>query len=483
MINESKAANTGNQLNQVQLKPTSEASQRFLAKHVGEIQRVVVVEVSERPNRTVKAVESDKKTGAESKAIIYDVVLKIGSKKITVESPVMPRIGQEIEILVINHKQIKLIKVLDRQAQVSSYNKTQTGVNNNLSATTNASTVKTMQQDALITGKTVDAQRQAVIQNALRRHLPRAYNDGDISALIKKLDKLPNINPSLTSSILHLKQSINQLTQLTDPLLLARAIQNSGILFESKLNQLLSSGDKISIEQLLSLGLIVNAEAKQTKTSDYKLALLNLIGALNHYRGPLVQTEKAHMSPINLDELWNTVSSIMSRTDALSTNISDKDQDILPLLRMLLSLVSRVQGQQLSTLSQTPSPDNTNSLLFELPVWIDEKISMLELRLEWDQKNKKNRNENERIWRAKLCFDISEAGKIISLISLRGKKCSAVFWVPNADIEIKVTHSLENLKDVLTQQGIVVDKLQCMLGIPHDNTKEMTITNLLDTSI
>ena len=109
---------------------------------------------------------------------------------------------------------------------------------------------------------------------------------------------------------------------------------------------------------------------------------------------------------------------------------------------------------------------------------------MLELRIQWDKSNSpKDQLQSQRIWNAKLSFDCGSAGKLISMISLRGKKCTAVFWAPSADIKTKVSSSLDNLNEVLTQQGMIVDKLQCVLGIPKNNSNNMSISNLLDTSI
>ena len=128
--------------------------------------------------------------------------------------------------------------------------------------------------------------------------------------------------------------------------------------------------------------------------------------------------------------------------------------------------------------------DSTGNLLFELPVWIEKKISTLELRLHWDKSNSaEDQLQGQRTWNAKLIFDCGSAGQLISMISLRGKKCTAVFWAPSTDIKTKVSSSLDNLKEVLTQQGMIVDKLQCVLGIPKNNINNMSITKLLDTSI
>ena len=114
----------------------------------------------------------------------------------------------------------------------------------------------------------------------------------------------------------------------------------------------------------------------------------------------------------------------------------------------------------------------------------DQKISTLELRLQWDKSNSaEDQLQGQRTWNAKLSFDCGSAGQLISMISLRGKKCAALFWAPNADIKNKVSISLDDLNEVLTQQGMIVDKLQCVLGIPKNNSNNMSITKLLDTSI
>ena len=102
MINESQAANSSALLDKLQLKPTGEASQRYLANYVGDIQRAVVVDVSQRTNSPSGSIQSHQSPHHSSKAVIYDVVLKIGRQKITVESPLLPRIGQQLDLSLIH---------------------------------------------------------------------------------------------------------------------------------------------------------------------------------------------------------------------------------------------------------------------------------------------------------------------------------------------------------------------------------------------
>ena len=114
MINETRAANSIVPLDRLQFKPISEASQRYLAKHVGDIKHAVVVDASQRANSASGSIHNHQLPHHSSKAVIYDVVLKIGRQKITVESPLLPRIGQQLDILIINRQQIKLLMVLDK---------------------------------------------------------------------------------------------------------------------------------------------------------------------------------------------------------------------------------------------------------------------------------------------------------------------------------------------------------------------------------
>ena len=369
MINESQAANSSGQLDRLQFKPTSEASQRYLANHVGDIQRAVVVDVTLRSNSTASgSIQSHQSPHHSSKAVIYDVVLKIGHQKITVESPLLPRIGQQLDILIVNHQQIKLLRVLDKQASLESYKQSQTAIIDKSITSYKAESTATS-QSAIALPKIINSQQQAIIMNALRSHLPRRNDTLELSSLNTMLDKLPQVNKEISMATLQLRQSINPLGQLTDPLRLAQAIKNSGVLLESKLKQLLSTGEKITVDHLLSLGLLVNAGTTNGKTTDYKLSLLNLITALNRHRGTDKLLKNTQNPPINLNQLWNTLTDLMSRSDALSVNTSNKGQEILPLLRLLLSLVSRVQSQQLTTLNtQQSMSENTGSLLFELPV-------------------------------------------------------------------------------------------------------------------
>lgn len=487
MINESQANNGHHPLSQLQLKPTSHHSQRYLAKHVGDIQRAVVVDVSIVRTTGKNDLPSTTKADHESRPLTYDVVLKIGSQKITVESSVMPRIGQQLDFLVVNHQQIKVLKVLEKKAILNNLNQVQSSINGRaekaiklpLSPVNNGTLFDTATQT-----KTTSAHRQDIIQHALRTHLPKAHDAINASAMTTLLGKLPILNSSVTAAILQLKQSVNQLPQLTDPFALASAVKNSGMLLESKLNQLASGQEKITLKTLSALGLVVNINDQPAKTTDYKLALLTLIAALNSYRNSVNTAANTQSPPLNMDELWKVITKLMAKNDSSNPAMGDKSREILPLLRLLLSLVSRVQGQQLTALNhQQSTNENTHNLLFELPVWIDQKISMLDIRLQWDKPKNGDSSNEQQVWNAKLCFDIEEEGKLVSLITLRGKKCAAVFWAPTAAIEKKINRSLERLHETLTEQGIDVDKLQCRMGSPEGNNHNMVIRNLLDTNI
>ena len=332
MINESQAANNGGPLDRLQFKPTSEASQRYLANHVGDTQRAVVVDVSLRANSTASgSIQSHQSLHHNSKAVIYDVVLKIGHQKITVESPLLPRIGQQLDILIVNHQQIKLVRVLNKQASLESYKHSQAAIIDK-SITSNKADSPTTSKSAITLPKMIDSHQQAIIMNALRSHLPRRNDTLELSSLNTMLDKLSQVNKQISMATLQFRQSINPVGQLTDPLRLAQAIKNSGVLLESKLKQLLSTGEKITVEHLLSLGLLVNAGTTNGKTTDYKLSLLNLITVLSRYRGTDKILKNTQNPSINLNELWNTLTDLMSRPDASSINTSIKrPRDFTPI--------------------------------------------------------------------------------------------------------------------------------------------------------
>ena len=146
------------------------------------------------------------------------------------------------------------------------------------------------------------------------------------------LDKLAQVNKEISIATLQFRQSINPLGQLTDPFRLAQAIKNSGVLLESKLKQLLSTGEKITVDHLLLIGLLVNTGTTNGKTTDYKLSLLNLITALSRHWGTDKLLKNTQNQSINLNELWNTLTDLMNRSDATGVNTSNKVQEILPLL-------------------------------------------------------------------------------------------------------------------------------------------------------
>ena len=277
-----------------------------------------------------------------------------------------------------------------------------------------------------------------------------------------------------------------------------QAFRNNGLFYEAKIAQLLpQQNSQINTQPHPHGFLTISSRANNfTATSgnvDHKHALINLILAIkNHLSTSHVANDKAiHPALKNnatLASLWALVanSTNTTTTNARASTNSEGEEQLLQLLRTALTIVTRLQSQQLfnaNTQFLTSNDNITNqSWSLELPVWVDQKLNLIDVQIDTEKNNDQQSASSEKAWNARLAFDLEEHGKMVAFATLRGKTIAAVLWVTETATVDKVNAGLASMAENLDRLGLSVERLQCRVGEPQDVRPNGTI-NLLDTEV
>lgn len=223
---------------------------------------------------------------------------------------------------------------------------------------------------------------------------------------------------------------------------------------------------------------------------DNKLALLTVISAVKQLlAAPSSATEtKSHPALADnatLSLLWQVLPQSLG-TALPANNTQQNDDAVLQLLRMLLGTVARTQSQQLMALNTQFAAGNDNSinqsLSMELPLWVDQKLQLIDLQIEREPANQAAAQEQPRVWNARLEFDLDSYGKLTALATLREKTLAAVLWATEPGTADRIQAELPDVAANLDRMGLNVQNLQIRLGEPEEISSSETI-NLLDTEI
>jgi hypothetical protein len=175
---------------------------------------------------------------------------------------------------------------------------------------------------------------------------------------------------------------------------------------------------------------------------------------------------------------------------SLNTSGREGNEQLLQLLRLALSVVTRTQSQQLFTANTQLLATNDNvanqSWSLELPVWVDQKLNLIDIHIEAEKDSKQLNKTDEKAWNARLAFDLEEHGSMVAFATLRGKTIAAVLWVTEKATVVKVNRELALMAENLNRLGLQVEQLQCRVGEPEDVRPNGTINlldNLLDTEV
>ncbi|MFG0723609.1 flagellar hook-length control protein FliK [Pseudomonas sp. GLN_6] len=301
-------------------------------------------------------------------------------------------------------------------------------------------------------------------QLALSQQLGSQSNrQGSLEGLFNALQGLranAEISEGLRTSIDKLFGALPDAAQLSTAKGLAAALENSGILLESKL-----------------LG-----GQGQALPTDLKANLLRLITQLlpNLPAGTPLTAANASLAqamPVLARDLLGSLGKASNRQQALSFPLPsrllqamDGEADLEALLKLAAAAISRLQTHQLSSLAQSQVGPDGNLLTtwqLELPMRNQQELVPLQVKIQRDEGNAQSKSEKkETLWKVELAFDLDPLGPLQVQAQLAHGRLSSQLWAERSSTVSLIDAELDNLRQRLSAAGLQVGELACSQGMP-----------------
>lgn len=286
---------------------------------------------------------------------------------------------------------------------------------------------------------------------------------GSLEGLFSALQGLrgnAEMSEGLRTSIDKLFGALPDAAQLSTAKGLAAALDNSGILLESKL-----------------LG-----GQGQALPTDLKANLLRLITQLlpNLPAGTPLTAANASLAqamPALARDLLGSLGKASNRQQALSFPLPsrllqamDGEADLEALLKLAAAAISRLQTHQLSSLAQSQVGPDGNLLTtwqLELPMRNQQELVPLQVKIQREEGNAQSKSEKkETLWKVELAFDLDPLGPLQVQAQLAHGRLSSQLWAERSSTVSLIDAELDNLRQRLSAAGLQVGELACSQGMP-----------------
>ena len=303
-------------------------------------------------------------------------------------------------------------------------------------------------------------------QLALSQQLgSQSSRQGSLHSLFTALQGLrgsAEMSEGLRTSIDKLFGALPDAAQLSSPKGLAMAVENSGILLESKL---------------------LGGQAQALPT-DLKANLLRLItqllpsfSAANPLAAANAGSVLAQAIPALARDLLGNLGKVTSRQQALNFPLPsrllqsmDGEADLETLLKLAAAAISRLQTHQLSSLAQSQIGPDGNLLTtwqLELPMRNQQELVPLQLKIQRDESNQQGKSEKkETLWKVELAFDLEPLGPLQVQAQLVHGSLSSQLWAERSSTVSLIDAELDHLRQRLNDAGVQVGELACSQGTP-----------------
>jgi hypothetical protein len=134
---------------------------------------------------------------------------------------------------------------------------------------------------------------------------------------------------------------------------------------------------------------------------------------------------------------------------------------LIGLLKHLDGAVARIQTQQLASL---PQEEGARQMWqFELPIRNGETFDLLHIRIGREEWGKAS--EEETVWSLTLHMNLTELGPMRVQLRLQGEHLSTLIWTQQPDTNRLVRSRLSELRSAYEQRGLVVQRLEALVGV------------------
>lgn len=320
-------------------------------------------------------------------------------------------------------------------------------------------------------------------QLAVTQQLTTQHNrQGSLDVLINALRNLqppPSTSsaPStpLQASIQQLLADLPDMEQMSNPRVVAQAINASGLFMEAKLlsgmNPMAMPDMKANLMQLIAQllpGLPANTSYDAAAASN--MLARTMPGVLRSALGTM-----GLVAPPPLPVHFPLPSRAIK---------SGKEDDLEILLKLAAAAVSRVQSHQLGSLEQTrTNADGTQVTAWqlEIPMRNGQDIVPMQVKIQREDMPEKDSNQEkddsepkdvrEKLWKIDLAFDLTPLGALQVQAQLHRGKLSSQLWAERADSAALISNELGYLRERLIASGLEVGELACSQGVPHQGPR------------
>lgn len=320
-------------------------------------------------------------------------------------------------------------------------------------------------------------------QLAVTQQLTTQQNrQGSLDVLINALRNLqppPSTSsaPStpLQASIQQLLADLPDMEQMSNPRVVAQAINASGLFMEAKLlsgmNPMAMPDMKANLMQLIAQllpGLPANTSYDAAAASN--MLARTMPGVLRSALGTM-----GLVAPPPLPVHFPLPSRAIK---------SGKEDDLEILLKLAAAAVSRVQSHQLGSLEQTrTNADGTQVTAWqlEIPMRNGQDIVPMQVKIQREDMPEKDSNPEkddsepkdvrEKLWKIDLAFDLTPLGALQVQAQLHRGKLSSQLWAERADSAALISNELGYLRERLIASGLEVGELACSQGVPHQGPR------------
>lgn len=300
---------------------------------------------------------------------------------------------------------------------------------------------------------------EGVAADGLRRYVPRQTSPTPLVSNLSWLMRSSSGSDALPAPVMQaatrLWQAMPDTTELTDPTGLRNAIARSGTFLEATL----ASGN-------------ARAAAPQVAV-DLKALMLDLARVLREHgaRPAAAIANSSELAP--MPGARGPLASLPTAPATLAI-IDNPSQQMHELARQTDGALSRLTTAQISNTAQDSS---LPSMLLEIPVRLDDRASMLRLRIEKDGANKPQ--AGAAAWTVEAALDLGSIGALHARVTLSGQRIGVQLRAESASVVEALALRAPELEAMLRDAGLEVDRVVCLHGMPAGETGTR-LTRLLD---
>jgi hypothetical protein len=290
---------------------------------------------------------------------------------------------------------------------------------------------------------------QSVTSDAMRRYVPRQESPALMLANLAYIvsGKTPDASlpRPVTQAIARLWNAIPEAEALKDPAVLERAVNRSGVLLENQL----ASGPRA---------------AATAAATDIKALMLALSQALRD-RGARPEAARADASTYaDVATTRGPLASLPSAPATLALVDAPADQ-MNELARQTDGALARLTTVQVAN---AQADGQVQSMLVELPVRVEDRASVLRLKIEHDSSRQNEFQDDS--WTVEAAMDLGASGSLHARVSLHGHTVGVQLRADSPAIVAALAARTTELEAMLREAGLGVDRITCRHGLPAADT-------------